>query len=108
MKIQHLLNQLQQLNLIGYGFHLETERARLINLPDKVILVLLRLDSVCYIKDMMIKRTYSVDEIFQDIEDEEDLCLMVIPQEVLDVTGWVPGDTLSIAVENNSIVIKKA
>ena len=64
--------------------------------------------SVCYIKDMMIKRTYSVDEIFQDIEDEEDLCLMVIPQEVLDVTGWVPGDTLSIAVENGSIVIKKA
>lgn len=57
---------------------------------------------------MMIKRTYSVDEIFQDIEDDEELCLMVIPQEVLDVTGWVPGDTLSISVENNSIVIKKA
>jgi len=57
---------------------------------------------------MMITKTYSVDEIFQDIEDDEDLCLMVIPQEVLDVTGWVPGDTLSISVENNSIVIKKA
>lgn len=57
---------------------------------------------------MMISRTYDVDEIFQDIEDDEELCLMVIPQEVLDVTGWVPGDTLSIAVENNSIVIKKA
>jgi len=56
----------------------------------------------------MITKTYSVDEIFQDIEDDEDLCLMVIPQEVLDVTGWVPGDTLSISVENNSIVIKKA
>ena len=57
---------------------------------------------------MMISRTYDVDEIFQDIEDDEELCLMVIPQEVLDVTGWVPGDTLSIAVENGSIVIKKA
>lgn len=57
---------------------------------------------------MMISRTYDVDEIFQDIEDDEDLCLMVIPQEVLDVTGWVPGDTLSISVENNSIVITKA
>ena len=56
----------------------------------------------------MITRTYRVDEIFQDIEDDEDLCLMVIPQEVLDVTGWVPGDTLSVSVENNSIVIKKA
>jgi hypothetical protein len=57
---------------------------------------------------MMITRTDSVDEIFQDIEDDEDLCLMVIPQEVLDVTGWVPGDTLSVSVENKSIVIKKA
>ena len=56
----------------------------------------------------MITKTYSVDEIFQDIEDDEDLCLMVIPQEVLDVTGWVPGDTLSVSVENKSIVIKKA
>lgn len=57
---------------------------------------------------MMISRTYDVDEIFQDIEDDEELCLMVIPQEVLDVTGWVPGDTLSISVEGNSIVITKA
>ena len=57
---------------------------------------------------MIISRTYDVDEIFQDIEDDEELCLMVIPQEVLDVTGWVPGDTLSISVENNSIVITKA
>lgn len=56
----------------------------------------------------MILRTYDVDEIFQDIEDDEELCLMVIPQEVLDVTGWVPGDTLSISVEDNSIVITKA
>jgi hypothetical protein len=55
----------------------------------------------------MITRTYSVDDIFQDIEDDEDLCLMVIPQEVLDVTGWVPGDTLSVSVENHSIVITK-
>lgn len=57
---------------------------------------------------MMISRTYDVDEIFQDIEDDEELCLMVIPQEVLDVTGWVPGDTLSISVEDSSIVITKA
>jgi hypothetical protein len=56
----------------------------------------------------MITRTYSVEEIFQDIEDEEDLCLMIIPQEVLDVTGWVAGDTLAISIENSSIVIKKA
>lgn len=57
---------------------------------------------------MIISRTYTVEEIFQDIEDEEDLCLMVIPQEVLDITGWVPGDTLSITVENEALVIKKA
>ncbi len=56
----------------------------------------------------MISKTYSVEEIFQDVEDDEELCLMVIPQEVLDVTGWVPGDTLSITVENSSIVITKA
>jgi hypothetical protein len=57
---------------------------------------------------MMISRTYAVEEIFQDIEDEDDLCLMIIPQEILDITGWVPGDTLSITTENETIVIKKA
>jgi hypothetical protein len=55
----------------------------------------------------MTKRTYSVEEIFQDIEGEEDLCLMVIPQEILEVTGWVPGDVLSVCVDNDSLVLKK-
>lgn len=55
----------------------------------------------------MISRTYAVDEIFQDIEGEEDECLMVFPTEVIESTGWVPGDTLSITVENNCIVVTK-
>lgn len=56
----------------------------------------------------MISKTYAVEEIFQDIEDDDDLCLMIIPQEILDITGWVPGDTLSITAENKTLVIKKA
>ena len=56
----------------------------------------------------MITKTYTVDEIFQDIEGEEDLCLMILPQEILEVTGWVPGDALIVTVVNKTIVINKA
>ena len=56
----------------------------------------------------MFNKTYSADEIFQDIEGEEDLCLMVIPQEIIEATAWLPGDTLSIEVEDNKLILRKA
>jgi hypothetical protein len=55
----------------------------------------------------MITRTYNVEDIFQDVDGEDDLCLMVIPEEILEMTGWVPGDSLIITLDNDCLVIKK-
>lgn len=54
-------------------------------------------------------KTYSVDEIFQDIEDDPDNVLMTIPPEIAEQLGWKPGDVLKITVtEEGGISIEKA
>jgi AbrB family looped-hinge helix DNA binding protein len=56
----------------------------------------------------MMQKTYSVDEIFQDIDGDPDNVLMTIPEEIAAELGWRPGDTLNITVEeNHCISIKK-
>lgn len=42
--------------------------------------------------------TYSVDEIFQDIEGDDKNVLMNIPPEIAEKMGWQPGDILRIEV----------
>ena len=42
--------------------------------------------------------TYSVDEIFQDIEGDNENVLMNIPPEIAEKMGWQPGDLLRIEV----------
>lgn len=51
--------------------------------------------------------TYKVEDIFKDIEGDEDNVLMNIPPEVAERMGWQPGDVLKIAVEDGNIVITK-
>jgi len=51
--------------------------------------------------------TYKVEDIFEDIEDDNENVLMNIPPEVSERMGWKPGDTLRITVENGNIVITK-
>lgn len=51
---------------------------------------------------------YKQEDIFRDIEGDEENILMTIPPEVCEKMGWSPGDTLSISVtEEGSISIKK-
>lgn len=51
--------------------------------------------------------TYKVEDIFQDIEDDENNVLMNIPPEIAERLGWQPGDVLKITVEDGNIVITK-
>lgn len=51
--------------------------------------------------------TYKADDIFQDIEGDEENVLMNIPPEVSERMGWKPGDVLKITVEDGQISITK-
>jgi AbrB family looped-hinge helix DNA binding protein len=51
--------------------------------------------------------TYKVEDIFEDIEGDENNVLMNIPPEVSERMGWKPGDVLKITVEDGQISISK-
>jgi hypothetical protein len=50
-------------------------------------------------------RTYSVDEIFQDIEGDEENCLMTFPPEVVEDLGWSVPMRISIEIVNDQMII---
>lgn len=50
---------------------------------------------------------YKVEDIFEDIEGDEENVLMNIPPEIREQMGWEPGDVLRITVEEGSIVLEK-
>jgi len=51
--------------------------------------------------------TYKVEDIFEDIEGDDENVLMNIPPEILEQMGWVEGDTLLISSEEGRITISK-
>lgn len=53
------------------------------------------------------KRTFSVEEIFEEIPGDPDNVIMKIPPELLEETKWKEGDTLTVTIENNAIVLSK-
>jgi hypothetical protein len=42
--------------------------------------------------------TYNADEIFENINGDDQNVLMNIPPEIIEKMGWKPGDTLRIQV----------
>ncbi len=54
-----------------------------------------------------INKTYLAEEIFEDIPGDPDNVVMKIPPEILEITGWKEGDTLTIKLEDNAISIEK-
>ena len=52
--------------------------------------------------------TYKVEDIFQDIEGDDNNVLMNIPPEISERMGWKEGDVLKIVVEDGVISIEKA
>ena len=55
----------------------------------------------------MVNKEYKVEDIFEDIEGDEENVLMNIPEEIRDELGWKEGDVLRISVEEGSIVLEK-
>lgn len=52
--------------------------------------------------------TYKAEEIFEDIEGDEENVMMTIPPEILELQGWKEGDTIKIEWgDQGSIVISK-
>lgn len=51
--------------------------------------------------------TYKVEDIFEDIDGDDENVLMNIPPEVSERAGWEPGDILKITVEDGMISISK-
>jgi hypothetical protein len=50
--------------------------------------------------------SYSYEEIFQDIPGDPDNCLMILPEELMQKTGWKEGDILSYEVRDGSLILK--
>lgn len=56
---------------------------------------------------MMEKKTFLVEEIFEEIPGDPDNVIMKIPPEICEAQGWVEGDTLNVKVENGALIISK-
>lgn len=56
----------------------------------------------------MLTKTYTVEEIFQDIEGDEENVLMTIPPEIMEAQGWKEGDRIKVEIGDlGSIIITK-
>jgi hypothetical protein len=55
----------------------------------------------------MTKTTYTVEELFEDIEGDPDNVIFKIPPEICEAQGWKEGDTMNIRVENGAMIISK-
>jgi hypothetical protein len=52
--------------------------------------------------------TYKAEDIFEDIEGDEENVMMTIPPEILELQGWKEGDEIKIEWgDQGSIVISK-
>jgi hypothetical protein len=52
-------------------------------------------------------KSYLVEEIFEDIPGDPDNVIFNIPQEICEEAGIVPGDTISITLDNGKIIFRK-
>ena len=56
---------------------------------------------------MTLSASYKVEDIFEDIEGDDENILMNIPPEVLKEMGWKEGDVLQIEVSDGIVSITK-
>ena len=56
---------------------------------------------------MMASLVFSAEDIFEEIPGDPDNVILKFPPEILEQTGWQPGDSLSVKVEGGTIVVTK-
>jgi hypothetical protein len=52
-------------------------------------------------------KTYTPEEIFEDIPGDPDNVIMKIPPEILEQSGWMVGDTITVTAEEGRLILKK-
>jgi hypothetical protein len=52
-------------------------------------------------------KTYLTEDLFSDIQDDPDHVLLTFPPEVIERTGWKPGDTLNVEVKDGCMHITR-
>lgn len=55
---------------------------------------------------MQIKKTYLVEELFEDIPGDPDNVILKIPQEICDAQGWVEGTKLQVIAQEGQLILK--
>lgn len=55
----------------------------------------------------MLNKTYKVEDIFEDIEGDDENVLMNIPPEIAEELGWKEGDTLEWKMEGDVLIMNK-
>ena len=53
------------------------------------------------------KKTYLVEELFEDIPGDPDNVILKIPPEICEAQGWVEGTTLDITAHEGTLTLKK-
>ena len=52
-------------------------------------------------------KTYTVEEIFEDIPGDSENVVFKIPPEICEKMGWVEGDTIHISVTDGQMIFNK-
>ena len=52
-------------------------------------------------------KTYTFEEVFTEIPDDQNNVLVNFPPEIIDSVKWKEGDTIVVSVENNTMVFRK-
>lgn len=55
----------------------------------------------------MTSLVFNAEDIFEEIPGDPDNVILKFPPEIIEQTGWQPGDTLDIKLENGAIVVTK-
>jgi hypothetical protein len=52
------------------------------------------------------KKTYLVEDLFEDIPGDPDNVILKIPPEICEAQGWVEGTTLDITAQEGMLTLK--
>lgn len=52
-------------------------------------------------------KTYTVEEIFQEIPGDPDNVMLTIPPEICEAQGWKEGDTINIEIKDGALHLSK-
>jgi hypothetical protein len=52
------------------------------------------------------KKTYLVEELFEDIPGDPDNVILKLPQEICDAQGWIEGTKLDVTAQDGALMLR--